>query len=130
MFRKIILSIALLGSIAAFAHEGHDNVPGAIKANHGGTVMPGKEINLEYVVSGTEVKLYPASHEGADLTASEVKLVVKSKLPSGKPQQIKIDSKDGTFIAKVDFKNAYRVEVNVDAEVKGKKSSFKFQVEK
>ncbi|OYZ23545.1 MAG: hypothetical protein B7Y39_04355 [Bdellovibrio sp. 28-41-41] len=130
MLKKIILSIAILGSIATFAHEGHDKVPGAIKANHGGTVMPGKEINLEYVVSGADVMLFPASHEGSDLSASEVKLNVKSKLPNGKPKLIKLESKEGAFIAKVDFKNAYRIEMTVDTEVKGKKSSFKFQVEK
>ncbi len=130
MFKKIILSVAVLISMSSFAHEGHDDAPGAIKANHGGTVKSGKEINLEYVVSGTEVKLFPVSHDGKDLTADEVKLTVNAKLPKGKAEAIKTESKDGAFVAKVDFKTAYRIEMNVDTEVKGKKSSFKFQVEK
>lgn len=130
MLAKIILSIVLLGSLSSFAHEGHDDAPGAIKANHGGTVKAGKEINLEYVVSGTDVKLFPVGHDGKDLTAAEVKLIVTAKLPKGKAEPVKTESKDGGFVAKVDFKTAYRIEMNVDAEVKGKKSSFKFQVEK
>jgi len=130
MFKKVILSVALLGSLSAFAHEGHDEAPGSIKANHGGTVKAGKEINLEYVVSGSEVKLFPVSHEGKDLTSAEVKLNVLVKLPKGKAEALKIDSKDGALIAKVDFKNAYRIEMNVEADHQGKKSTFKFQVEK
>lgn len=129
MFKKIILSMALLISLSGVAHEGH-LVPGAIKANHGGTVLAGKDINLEYVVSGTEVKLFPVSHEGNDLTATEVNLSAKAKMPTGKPESVKLESKDGAFVTTVDFKKAYRLEMNVDAVVKGKKNSFKFQIEK
>jgi hypothetical protein len=130
MLAKIILSVAVLVSMSSFAHEGHDDAPGAIKANHGGTVKAGKEINLEYVVSGSEVKLFPVSHDGKDLTSAEVKLSVTAKLPKGKAEVIKLDSKDGAFIAKVDFKSAYRIEMNIEADHQGKKSAFKFQVEK
>lgn len=130
MFRRIILSIALLGSLSVFAHEGHDEAPGSIKANHGGTVRAGKEMNLEYVVSGSEVKLFPVSHDGKDLTSAEVKLSVTAKLPKGKAEVLKVDSKDGALVAKVDFKNAYRIEMNVEVDHQGKKSTFKFQVEK
>ncbi len=128
--KKIIFASVILVSLNLLAHAGHDDAPGAIKANHGGTVKAGKEINLEYVVSGTEVKLYPESHEGKDLTASDVKLVVTAKSPKGKAESVKVENKDGAFVAVVDFKGAYRTEVNVDADVKGKKSTFKFQVEK
>ena len=122
--------MVIMGSLSVFAHEGHDDAPGAIKANHGGVVKAGKVINLEYVISGSEVKLFPVNHDGKDLTAAEVKLTVTTKLPKGKTEAIKIDSKDGIFIAKVDFKTAYRIEMSVEADVKGKKSAFKFQVEK
>ncbi len=130
MTRKIIFAALISVSLNLFAHEGHDEAPGAIKTNHGGTVKAGKEINLEYVVSGSEVKLYPLSHEGKDLAATEVKLLVMAKSPKGKAETIKVDNKDGAYIAMVDFKGAYRTEVTVDADVKGKKSTFKFQVEK
>jgi hypothetical protein len=130
MFKKIIVSAFILISAALFAHEGHDQTPGAIKSNHGGVVKAGKFINLEYVVSNNEIKLFPATHDGKDLSISDVKLTVSSKLPKGKSEVIKTESKDGVTIAKVNFKSAYRIEMTVDAEVKGQKSTFKFQVEK
>ena len=117
-------------SVNLFGHEGHDEAPGALKANHGGTVKAGKQINLEYVVAGTDVKIYPISHEGKELTQAEVKLLATAKSPKGKAEPTPLDFKDGSFLAKVDFKGAYRVEMNVVAEVKGKKDSFKFQIEK
>lgn len=130
MFKKIIIAITLLSAVGLSAHEGHDATPGALKANHGGVVKAGKDINLEYVVSGAEVKLFPMTHEGKDLAASEVTLKVTAKSSKGKAETIKPEIKDGSIVAKVDFQNAYRVEMNVEAEVKGKKSTFKFQVEK
>lgn len=130
MFKKIIVSIVLLGSLNIFAHEGHDNVPGALKANHGGTVKAGKEINLEYVVAGNVIKIYPVSHDGKDLNQTEAKLTATAKAPKGKAEPAKLEFKDGSYVATVDFKGAYRIEMNVAAEIKGKKDLFKFQVEK
>lgn len=130
MFKKIILSIVLMGTLVSFAHEGHDQAPGTIKSNHGGVVKVGKEINLEYVVNGTEVKFFPASHDGKDLNSADVQMTVTAKLPKGKAENLKLDNKNGSLVATVDFKNAYRVEVNVEANHQGKKSIFKFQVEK
>lgn len=122
----ILLSLSL--ATLAYGHEGHDT-PGSIKANHGGIVKPGKAINLEYVVSGTEVTLYPVDHDGKDLSASEVKLTATSKIPKGTVKKLEIDTTEG-FKTTVDFKGAYRSEVVVTSEVKGKKDNFKFQVEK
>lgn len=122
--------IILSAAVTSFAHEGHGDAPGSLKANHGGTVKSGKEINLEYVVSGLELKVYPASHEGADVPAADVKVTATAKLPKGKPEILKFEIKDGAYTAQVDFKNAYRVEMFVTTELKGKKETFKFQVEK
>lgn len=130
---KFILSIVLLSSlnsINAMAHEDHHKTPGMLKVNHGGKVEAGKEINLEYVVSGTEVKLYAADHDGKDLALTEVELKATAQLPKGKPEPVTLTNKDGAFVAKVDFKSAYRVEMNVDAIFQGKKSTFKIQIEK
>lgn len=130
MLAKIILSLAIFASLVSFAHEGHDDAPGAIKANHGGTVKAGKEINLEYVVSGSEVRLFPVGHDAKELTSTEVKLNVTTKLPKGKAEEAKVESKDGAFVVNVDFKTAYRIEMTVVAVAQGQKSVFKFQVEK
>lgn len=129
---KKILTMAFICLVSAlsFAHEGHDNAPGALKASHGGVVKAGKEINLEYVVSGAEVKLYPVSHEGSDLPSSKVKISGTAKSPKGKEEALKLSFQDGAYVTQVDFKGAYRVELKVNAAMSGKKDSFKFQVEK
>lgn len=125
-----MMTVVLVTAFNTYAHEGHDEAPGSIKANHGGTVKSGKDINLEYVVSGTTVKLYPVTHEGKDLIASDVKLTATAKVPKGKAEPVKIEFKDGVFETTVDFKSAYRTEIIVTADNKGKISTFKFQVEK
>lgn len=130
MLNKVIFTALFAFSLNLMAHEGHDNTPGSLKANHGGTVKAGKEINLEFVVSGNELKLYPASHEGTDLAPADVKLTATSKLPKGKVENLKVEIKNGAFVATIDFKNAYRVEVVATTDHKGKKDTFKFQVEK
>ncbi|HEY8272329.1 MAG TPA: hypothetical protein VIG33_15665 [Pseudobdellovibrionaceae bacterium] len=129
--KKILLSMsAILFLQPALAHEGHDVAPGALKALHGGSVLAGKEINLEYIVTSNQVKLYPLSHEGKDLEPSQIKVKATAKAPRGKSENLKVELKEGALTTQVDFKNAYRVEVNVNTETNGKKDSFKFQVEK
>ena len=128
--KKIIALVITIGSLALFAHEGHDITPGSLKANHGGVVKAGKEINLEYVVSANTVKMYPVSHEGKDLLESEVKMTGTIKSPKAKIENAKIEFKEGSFVTMVDFKGAYRAEVNLTVDANGKKSTFKFQVEK
>lgn len=130
MFKKTTVAALLLISMSLFAHEGHDDAPGALKANHGGVVKAGKDINLEYVVSGELIKLYPVSHEGKDLAANDIKLTATTKLPKGKAEPVKLEIKDGVYLAKADFKGAYRIEFQVMADNGGKQSTFKFQVEK
>ena len=125
---KIASAILLCGSLGS-AHEGHDEAPGVVKANHGGVVQSGRDINLEFVVQGNEISIYPVSHEGAD-RISDVKLSATSKIPKGKAEVLKIENKAGVFKAKIDFKGAYRSEIVVSADVLGKKDTFKFQVEK
>ena len=130
MFNKLIFTTLIISSLSTFAHEGHNNTPGSLKANHGGTIKSGKEMNLEYVASANELKLYPADHEGADLTFAELKVSATGKIPKGKTENLKVELKNGIYTVPIDFKNAYRIEVIVTVDYKGKKDSFKFQVEK
>ena len=130
MFNKLIFTTLIISSLSTLAHEGHNNTPGSLKANHGGTVKSGKEMNLEYVALANELKLYPADHEGTDLTAAELKVSVTGKIPKGKTENLKVELKNGIYTVPIDFKNAYRIEVIVTVDYKGKKDSFKFQVEK
>lgn len=130
MFKKIILASVMMVTVNLFAHEGHDQVPGALKANHGGVVKAGHQINLEYVVSENTVKIFPVSHDGIDLLQNEVKISATVKAPKGKAEPAKLEFKDGSYVTTVDFKGAYRIEMVVTAEIKTKKDSFKFQIEK
>lgn len=134
MLKKIIAAILLVGSVITslnvVAHEGHDHAPGTLKANFGGVVKAGKDINLEYVIKGEDVELYPTSHEGASLKPADIQLQATAKVPKGKAEELKLEIKGEAYTAKLDFKGAYRVEVVVTADNKGKKSNFKFQVEK
>ena len=129
MFKQLVVIVFLMGSLHVSAHEGH-STPGALKANHGGVVKAGKEINLEYVVAGNSVKVYPVSHDGKDLGPADVKLTATSKIPKGKTEAAKLVFQEGSFVSPIDFKGAYRVEMNVTADINGKKDTFKFQVEK
>lgn len=130
MYKKVIFTSLLALSLNLMAHDGHNQTPGSLKANHGGTVKAGKEINLEFVVTGNELKLYPASHEGADLAPADVKVTATGKLPKGKSENLKIEIKNGALVTTIDFKTAYRIEVVATTDYKGKKDTFKFQVEK
>lgn len=129
--KKIILLLFTACLVQpSLAHEGHGEMPGMLKATHGGTVLAGKEINLEYVTSANEVKIYPQSHEGDTLSLANVKVSATVKLPKGKAENLKLEAKEGAYVGNVDLKKSHRVEVVVTSEVKGKKDSFKFQVEK
>lgn len=124
-----LFTLHLLFAYPCLAHEGHA-VPGSIPSIHGGMALAGKEINLEYVINGDKLILYPISHEGKDLTAAQVKLSGTTKAPKEKSEKLNLQYKDGGFSVQLDFKKAYRLEVNISAESNNKKDIFKFQMEK
>lgn len=129
-FLTIALSSILLFGINSIAHEGHDDVPGQIKAKHGGLVKSGKEMNMEMLVTGESVQFFPLAHSGEDLKISEVKLTGIAKTPKGKPQSLTFTSDDKSFSTKVDLKGAYRADLDIKAQHSGKTDNFKFLVEK
>lgn len=130
--KKLILSLFIASlSQPVLAHEGHGEMPGMIKALHGGTVLAGKALNLEYVTAANEIKIYPHAHAGDSLSFSDLKVSATAKIPKGKAENLKLESKEGAFyFGIVDLKKSHRAEVVVTTETKGKKDSFKFQVEK
>lgn len=130
MYKKLLAALLFVISGSLFAHEGHDDAPGSLKANHGGVIKAGKDINLEYKVTGDVVELFPVSHEGKDLPTTEIKLTATGKLPKGKAELLKLEVKNGVYTASLDFKGAYRIEISVTADNHGKISTFKFQAEK
>jgi len=124
-----IVSTVSVASVAS-AHEGHDHAPGSFVALHGGTVKPGKILNLEYITVGDTVKIYPTSHDSKDLTVNEVKLTGTATLPKSKPEVLNLTYSEGSYFTKLDFKNSYRVELKLKANFNGKSESFTLQIEK
>lgn len=126
LFMALVISMA---ASVSFAHEGHDDAPGSIKALHGGVVKPGKEMNLEVVSAGGQLKLFPISHVGTDISLSDVKLTATAQPPKGKAEPITLEEKDNSYYSKLDFKGSYRLSLEIKADYKGKKDTFKVQVE-
>lgn len=129
MQKIIFATVLLLFGTSAFAHEGHNEAPGTIKALHGGTVKKGKEINLEVVSSGGELKLFPRSHAGEDISTSEVTITATAQPPKGKPAPLVLEAQKDAFTSKLDFKGSYRLSLEIKSDYKGKKDIFKIQVE-
>jgi len=113
----------------AFAHEGHDDTPGQLKAVHGGVVKAGKQINLEYVVSGSEIRLYPLAHGGQELKMADLEISGTAQAPKGKPQKLSFKQADGAFVGELSFGAAYRLSLNITAKYKSKADVFKIQAE-
>ncbi len=129
--KHLIFTLSLLATTpAAYAHEGHHEAPGVIKATHGGIAVAGKEFNLEYMQTGNEIKLFPLPHPDETFDFSKVKFTATAKAPKEKETELKLEKKEDIFVGTVDFKKAYRLEIIVTTDNAGKKDKFKFQVEK
>lgn len=129
-FLTIALSSVLFFGINSLGHEGHDALPGQIKALHGGVVKSGKEINMEMLVTGNSVKFFPLAHSGEDVKVVEVKISGTAKTPKGKPQNLVFTDDGKAFTTTVELKDAYRADLDIKATHGGKTDSFKFLVEK
>ncbi len=127
--RAVLVSVLMVLCSSVFAHEGHDDAPGSVKAFHGGVVKTGRGLNLEVISTAGELKVFPLAHGGGDIPLNEVKLVGTAQPPKGKALPIAFESKDGAFYSKIDFKGAYRLSVELKAEYKGKIDKIKVQVE-
>lgn len=130
MKKLIITLITALTTLTVFAHEGHGNAPGSFKSLHGGTVQTGKQLNLEVIVTGKEVTIFPTSHEGKDVPLKDVKIEATAKPKKGKPYQVQFSQASGNGLtATVDLKGANRLPLEVTVSNQGKVDKFTVQVE-
>lgn len=128
--KKTLVTLSLLAlSAVAFAHEGHDQAPGATKSIHGGTVQSGKQLNLEVIVAGNMLTVYPTSHEGKDIAAKDVKIEAMATPKKGKAFPVKLEPTKGGYTATVDLQGANRLPVTVNVTTQGKTDHFTVQVE-
>lgn len=127
--KKTLLALIIVLPTLSFSHEGHDLTPGSLKSLHGGVVQGGKESNLEVIVNGQSITLYPTSHEGKDLLAKDVKIEAMAKPKKGAAYPIKLSIVKGGYSSTVDLKGANRLPIEVTVAVNGKKDRFTIQVE-
>lgn len=127
--KNTLLIIFTLLSFSTFAHEGHNQTPGSVKSKHGGVVTLGKQVNLEVLINGTNVTLYPLTHESADLKASDVKVSATAKPRKGSSYPVTFKADKLGFSADIDLKGSNRVELEINVEQAGKSDKFKVQIE-
>lgn len=131
---RIIMTISallLLITPNLFAHEGHDENPNAIKATHGGLILAGKVLNIEYIINGTEVKIYPLKHGGGGFQMDQLSASAKASPRKGKPYEVVTQKEQDHFKVAVDMKGSPRVQLDVQVNVDSSKKSdhFKLQIE-
>ena len=126
--KSFILAILVFGFSSAFAHEGHHQAPGMLKSLYGGVVKAGKIVNVEYVASATQVKIYPRAHEGEELV-KDLKLTLNAKPKKGAAYKVELKQEGEAHIGAIDLKGANRLPLELTLESGSKKDTVKFQVE-
>jgi hypothetical protein len=127
---KTILSIiTIVLSITLYAHEGHNSTPGSFKSLHGGTVQNGKELNLEIIINGKNLTVYPTSHESKDVSEKEIKISATAKPKKGKMYKINLVNSNGGYSATLDLQGANRLPVEITVLSHGKTDRFVIQIE-
>lgn len=128
----LLVTATLMTFVSAplWAHENHGDIPGTLKAQHGGIPKGGKEINMEMLPQGKTVLFYPSAHPGDTLDISKVTLSGTAKSPKGKVSKLNFTKKDSAFATEVDLTGTHRLNLEIKAEIEGKVDTFKFVVEK
>ena len=129
MSKFLSIIIASFMTLSLMAHEGHNNAPGSFKSLHGGTVQNGKELNLEVIISGKELTVYPTSHESKDVPEKDVKLLAMAKPKKGKPYAVTLTNSKGGYSATVDLQGSNRLPVEITVQSHGKTDHFTVQIE-
>lgn len=130
--KKIICIFSLLASIAAFAHEGHDNVPGAqvSKMVPPGQVKATSHMFVEVKEEKGTIKVLIFDHEKKDIPLSDLKLEGSIKFPrKQKAETVKFQPAGNMFEAKIDTKNSYRYTLDLKVTHSGKVENLSFNIE-
>lgn len=129
MSNFVSILVASLMSLSLLAHEGHNNAPGSFKSLHGGTVQNGKELNLEVIISGKELTVYPTSHESKDIPEKDVKVSALAKPKKGKAYPVTLINSKGGYSATVELQGSNRLPVEITVQSHGKTDHFTVQIE-
>ena len=131
IYQPLLTALLMASSLngAAFAHEGHDDAPGSLKAIHGGMVKSLKDANIEVLANGTTLKLYPVSHEGKAIAPNTLKLTATTTLPKGKPVALPLAAKPDHWEATMDAQGAHRYTLTVTLQDEAHSHSADFTIE-
>lgn len=132
--KNIFITICILISITAFAHEGHDHGPGQVQPIKGGVIMKADNFFLEVVGTQTEVKIYPLIQKDeksllTPLPLKEVKITASYKLPRGKKSDNIVLKENGDHFSGVINAKTHRYQVDTHIVYKGEKEQFTYQIE-
>ena len=127
--KKILATILVLTALNLTAHEGHNIAPGSYKSLHGGVVQNGVELNLEVIVTGKDILVYPISHESKDVPAKDITVTAMAKPKKGKAYPVTLSNINGGYGATVDLQGANRLPIEVTVKSKNKTDKFTVQVE-
>ena len=127
--KNFIVTIILALTAQAYSHEGHNDAPGSFKSLHGGMVQNGKESNLEVVINGRELTVYPTGHDNKDIPSKDVTLTAQAKPKKGKPYTINLTPAKSGYSATLDLQGANRLPVEITVTSRGKTDKFTVQIE-
>lgn len=134
-----ILSVffsALIISLAAIAHDGHDHGSGQVQPTKGGVIQKAGNIYFEIVGTKNEIKVYPMKESGAEsktlkpVALSEVKVSASYKLPKGKSSTpVTLNKMNDHFSGKVAAESTHRYQVDLKVESGTLKDEITYQIE-
>ena len=128
---KLNSLIAGLILMVAAASQSHAQTAGLVAlAPHGGMVKEGQILNMELVVQGNDVFLYPLSRMGSAIPLQELKVSAIAVPPKKGKSKVELKPSDDHYKGTLVGALAPGYELRVEVAAKGKKDRFKFVMEK
>jgi|GEM_PF-3976753 len=133
---KLLTLALLLSPIGVLAHEGHvHDVPGMLKAQRGGRIMPalgGLLVELVVDKSTNNLKFFPMDKNYKLIKLSEVKFAATAqrRRVDKTPVDLKIDLHNDHFMANFDPKGRYPYNIDVKTTYKDQEDTMQFIVDR
>ncbi|MGE3684058.1 MAG: hypothetical protein AB7G93_20245 [Bdellovibrionales bacterium] len=134
---KTVLSLFLVLSFSARAHEGHDYGSGSVPLQKGGVMRSLETVHLELVYKDKSIWIYPFEVKSDPKNPGKLKPAEPGKfpvsatveLPKAKPQLVELKPAGDHWIASLDPKGAHRFTVILKITQGGHDDQVKWTVE-
>lgn len=97
-------------------------------AQHGGTLLKGKDHYIEVVATERTLKIYPLQEAAGELTALPVESVKAdakySMVRSKSDWSVDLDKKEDALVGDIDAKGEKEITVKLDLKIDGQKESY------